>query len=66
LRESLRVTPSIGEFAVTCDKDEIIGDGKYLIKKGSVVILLVKAIGSDPTVWGENVSRVSVAFAIFS
>lgn len=56
LRESLRVTPSIGEFIVTCDKDEIIGDGKYLIPKGSIVNLLIKSIGTDPAVWGEDVS----------
>ncbi|KAB5589304.1 Cytochrome P450 family protein [Ceratobasidium theobromae] len=55
LRESLRVTPSIGEFVVTCDKDEVIGDGKYLIKKDTIVVLLVGAIGRDPTVWGEDV-----------
>ncbi|KAB5590413.1 Cytochrome P450 family protein [Ceratobasidium theobromae] len=54
LRESLRVTPSIGEFIVTCDKDEIIGDGKYLIPKGSIVNLLIKSIGTDPAVWGED------------
>ncbi|GAB1520894.1 hypothetical protein RhiTH_003983 [Rhizoctonia solani] len=54
LRESLRVTPSIGQFTVTPHKDEVVGDGKYLIKKGTTVIVLAGDIGRDPTVWGED------------
>ncbi|CAE6508332.1 unnamed protein product [Rhizoctonia solani] len=54
LRESLRVTPSIGLFTVTPHKDEIVGDGKYLIKKGTVVIVLAGEVGMDPVVWGEG------------
>ncbi|CEL62387.1 NADPH-ferrihemoprotein reductase [Rhizoctonia solani AG-1 IB] len=54
LRESLRVTPSIGLLTVTPYKDEVIGDGKYLIKKGTVVIVLPGDVGQDPAVWGEN------------
>ncbi|CEL60421.1 NADPH-ferrihemoprotein reductase [Rhizoctonia solani AG-1 IB] len=57
LRETLRVTPSISEFAVTCDKDEIIGDGKYLIKAGTVVAVAAGIIGKDPAVWGEDADR---------
>jgi cytochrome P450/NADPH-cytochrome P450 reductase len=58
LRESLRVTPSIAQFAVTPYKDEVIGDGKYLIKKDTVVVVLAADIGKDPTVWGDDVSLV--------
>ncbi|KAL5632425.1 hypothetical protein ACGC1H_005399 [Rhizoctonia solani] len=54
LRESLRVTPSIGQYAVTPHEDEIIGDGKYLIKKGTIVVVSAGDIGRDPTVWGED------------
>ncbi|CAE6431371.1 unnamed protein product [Rhizoctonia solani] len=54
LRESLRVTPSIGQYSVTPHKDEIIGDGKYLIKKGTIVVILAGDIGKDPVVWGED------------
>jgi cytochrome P450/NADPH-cytochrome P450 reductase len=56
LRETLRVTPSISEIAVTCDKDEVISDGKYLIKAGTVVAVSAAIIGKDPAVWGEDVS----------
>ncbi|CAE6503914.1 unnamed protein product [Rhizoctonia solani] len=54
LRESLRVTPSIGQYAVTPHKDEIIGDGKYLIKKDTIVVVLAGDVGMDPAVWGED------------
>ncbi|CUA67141.1 NADPH-ferrihemoprotein reductase [Rhizoctonia solani] len=54
LRESLRVTPSIGQFTVTPYKDEIVGDGKYLIKKDTIVVVLAADIGKDPTVWGDD------------
>ncbi|KAG8730332.1 hypothetical protein FRC11_006965, partial [Ceratobasidium sp. 423] len=54
LRESLRVTPSIGQYSVTPYKDEIVGGGKYLIKEGTVVVILAGDIGKDPTVWGED------------
>ncbi|CEL62386.1 NADPH-ferrihemoprotein reductase [Rhizoctonia solani AG-1 IB] len=57
LRESLRVTPSITQFSVTPHQDEIIGDGKYLIKKGTTVIVLAGDIGRDPTVWGEDANE---------
>ncbi|KAJ1303518.1 hypothetical protein OPQ81_011703 [Rhizoctonia solani] len=54
LRESLRLTPSIGEFIVACDEDQVIGNGKYLIKKGAVVVVMVHTIGRDPAVWGDD------------
>ncbi|KAH7336792.1 bifunctional P-450:NADPH-P450 reductase [Rhizoctonia solani] len=54
LKETLRVTPSIGEFIVTCDEDQVIGDGKYLIKKGVVVVVMAHTIGRDPAVWGDD------------
>ncbi|KAH7322064.1 cytochrome P450 [Rhizoctonia solani] len=57
LRETLRFTPSIPEFAITCDKDEVIGDGKYLIKAGTTVAVAAGIIGKDPAVWGEDVEK---------
>ncbi|KAF8755039.1 cytochrome P450 [Rhizoctonia solani] len=57
LRESLRLTPSIGEFIVTCSEDQVIGNGKYLIKKDTTVALLVHTIGRDPVVWGDDVEE---------
>ncbi|CUA74077.1 NADPH-ferrihemoprotein reductase [Rhizoctonia solani] len=57
LKQSLRVTPSISQFAVTCDKDEIIGDGKYLGKAGTTVSVAAGIIGKDPLVWGEDAEK---------
>ncbi|KAG8773052.1 hypothetical protein FRC12_002757 [Ceratobasidium sp. 428] len=57
LRESLRVTPSIGQFVVAPYKDEVIGNGKYLVKKDAIVIVLAAAIGKDPAVWGEDANE---------
>jgi len=57
LRESLRVTPSISQFAVTPYKDEIVGNGKYLIKKGVPILILAGDIGKDPAVWGDDADR---------
>ncbi|KAG9084508.1 hypothetical protein FS749_005187 [Ceratobasidium sp. UAMH 11750] len=54
LRESLRATPSISQFTVGPYKDEIIGNGKYLIKKDATVYVLASAIGKDPEVWGDD------------
>ncbi|CAE6503919.1 unnamed protein product [Rhizoctonia solani] len=54
LKETLRLTPSIGEFIVTCDEDQIIGNGKYLIKKGTIVAVMAHTIGRDPKVWGND------------
>ncbi|CCO38062.1 NADPH-ferrihemoprotein reductase [Rhizoctonia solani AG-1 IB] len=36
---------------------EIIGDGKYLIKAGTVVAVAAGIIGKDPAVWGEDADR---------
>ncbi|CAE6533625.1 unnamed protein product [Rhizoctonia solani] len=54
LKESLRLTPSIGEFIVTCDEDRVIGDGKYLIKKDTIVAVMAHTIGRDSAVWGDD------------
>ncbi|CAE6527638.1 unnamed protein product [Rhizoctonia solani] len=54
LKETLRLTPSIGEFIVTCDEDQIIGNRKYLIKKGTIVVVMAHTIGQDPVVWGND------------
>ncbi|KAG9088708.1 hypothetical protein FS749_001951, partial [Ceratobasidium sp. UAMH 11750] len=57
LRESMRVTPSIGQFAVTPYKDETVKNGKYLIKKGTPVVVMAGEIGKDPAVWGDDADR---------
>ncbi|KAH7336803.1 cytochrome P450 [Rhizoctonia solani] len=54
LRETLRATPVLPQITVTPYKDELIGNGKYLIKAGAIVLVLTGELGKDPSVWGDN------------
>ncbi len=53
LKESLRMWPPAPAYGVSPLKDETIG-GKYKLKKGTFVTVLVMALHRDPSVWGPN------------
>jgi len=54
LKEALRLKATAPGFSVTPkDKDEIIG-GKYLIRKGQFVMVILDALHTDPKVWGND------------
>ncbi|CAN5125715.1 cytochrome P450 [soil metagenome] len=53
LKESLRMWPPAPAYGVTPLKDETIG-GKYKLRKGTFVTVLVMALHRDPSVWGPN------------
>ncbi|HRJ69274.1 MAG TPA: cytochrome P450 [Beijerinckiaceae bacterium] len=53
LKESLRLWPPAPAFGLHPYKDEVIG-GKYRLKKGSFINILVGALHRDPKVWGPN------------
>ncbi|MGL4557298.1 MAG: cytochrome P450, partial [Afipia sp.] len=53
LKESLRMWPPAPAYGVSPLKDETIG-GKYKLKKGTFVTILVMALHRDPSVWGPN------------
>ncbi|KAH8888031.1 cytochrome P450 [Thozetella sp. PMI_491] len=54
LKETLRHTPTINGFGLTPkDHDELIG-GKYHIKMGETVFLLLAKIQKDPMVFGDD------------
>jgi cytochrome P450/NADPH-cytochrome P450 reductase len=53
LKESLRMWPPAPAYGVSPLKDETIG-GKYNLKKGTFVTVLVMALHRDPSVWGPN------------
>ncbi|CAE6443082.1 unnamed protein product [Rhizoctonia solani] len=55
LRETLRATPVLPQITVTPYKDEVVGNGKYLIKAGAIVLVLTGELGKDPSVWGKDV-----------
>lgn len=50
LRETLRLYPTAPAFTVTAKGDQIIGDGKYLIKNGQHVSVLLAKFHRDPEV----------------
>jgi cytochrome P450 / NADPH-cytochrome P450 reductase len=65
LKEALRLWPPAPAYGISPLKDETIGGGKYKLKKGTFITILVTALHRDPSVWGptpdafnpENFSR---------
>ncbi|MCR8993782.1 cytochrome P450 [Brevibacillus laterosporus] len=53
LQESLRLWPTAPGFELTAREDTIIG-GKYAIKKGEVVALLLPQLHRDKDAWGDD------------
>src|SRR3954465_6696720 len=53
LKEALRMWPPAPAYGIAPLKDETIG-GKYKLKKGTFVTILVLALHRDPSVWGPN------------
>ncbi|KAK9327395.1 cytochrome P450 [Lipomyces starkeyi] len=53
LRETLRLNATIAMIGVEPLKDEVIG-GKYPIRKGEPILLLLAKSHRDPLVWGET------------
>jgi cytochrome P450 / NADPH-cytochrome P450 reductase len=53
LKETLRLWPPAPAFSLAPLQDETIG-GKYRLKKGTFVNILVGVLHRDPAVWGPN------------
>jgi cytochrome P450/NADPH-cytochrome P450 reductase len=53
LKEALRLWPPAPAYGIAPLKDETIG-GKYKLKKGTFITILVTALHRDPSVWGPN------------
>src|SRR5471032_1500108 len=53
LKECLRMWPPAPAYGVTPLKDEVIG-GKYPLKKGVFITVLVLALHRDKAIWGPN------------
>jgi cytochrome P450/NADPH-cytochrome P450 reductase len=54
LKEALRLWPPAPAYGIMPLKDETIGGGKYTLKKGTFITILVTALHRDPSVWGPN------------
>ncbi|KAJ7187242.1 fatty acid hydroxylase [Mycena filopes] len=53
MRETLRLTPTAPIRATTPIEDTTVG-GKYHVKKGAPLVLLLFQIHRDPAVWGDD------------
>src|SRR5215468_4006682 len=54
LKEALRLWPPAPAYGIAPFKDESIGGGKYKLRKGTFITILVTALHRDPSVWGPN------------
>jgi cytochrome P450 / NADPH-cytochrome P450 reductase len=54
LKEALRLWPPAPAYGIMPLEDEAIGGGKYRLKKGTFITILVTALHRDPSVWGPN------------
>src|SRR5579872_7021621 len=54
LKEALRLWPPAPAYGIMPLEDEAIGGGKYKLKKGQFITILVTALHRDPAVWGPN------------
>lgn len=54
LKETLRLNPTAPAWTVAPKKDETVLDGKYEIKEGQSVMIVLDALHKDPAVWGED------------
>lgn len=53
LKEALRMWPPAPAYGIAPLKDEVIG-GKYTLKKGTFITVLVLGLHRDPAVWGPH------------
>jgi cytochrome P450/NADPH-cytochrome P450 reductase len=53
LSEALRLWPTAPAFSLSPYKDEIVA-GKYPLKKGSYITVLLPMLHRDASIWGEN------------
>lgn len=56
LNEALRLWPTAPAFSVYAKEDEILA-GKYPLKKGQEVMVLLPQLHRDKTIWGEDVEE---------
>ncbi|CAK7213051.1 hypothetical protein SBRCBS47491_001671 [Sporothrix bragantina] len=54
LRETLRVHSTIPAIGMTARKDETLGGGKFAVRAGEAITLLLIKAHLDPRVWGDD------------
>lgn len=54
LKETLRLNPTAPAWTVCPKKDETLLDGKYEVKQGQPIMIVLDALHKDPSVWGDD------------
>ncbi|KAF7375722.1 Fatty acid hydroxylase [Mycena sanguinolenta] len=54
MRETLRLQPTAPARGTSALEDTTLGGGKYALKKGDIIILLIGTMQRDPSVWGSD------------
>ena len=54
LRETLRLYPTAPALTLTAKGDQIVADGRYLIKNGENILLLLENLHRDPEVRSDK------------
>ena len=62
LRETLRLTPtitgsSVGPISGTKEDPITLGGGKYIVKPGSTITMVLPKVHRDPKVYGEDAGK---------
>lgn len=54
LKETLRLKSTAPAWTLTPKDEETIIGGKYLVRKGEPLFILLDALHQDPTIWGDD------------
>lgn len=55
LRETLRFRPPASTRSVSPAEDTTIGNGKYAVTPGDIILVNVTQVQRDPEIWGDDV-----------
>jgi cytochrome P450/NADPH-cytochrome P450 reductase len=56
MRETLRLSAPAPMRSTAPLEDTTLGGGKYAVKAGTIISLLIWKIQTDPHIWGDDVS----------
>lgn len=54
MKETLRLQPTAPAWTVTPIKDTTLDHGKYAVKQGQPICIVLHALHRDPAVWGPD------------
>jgi cytochrome P450/NADPH-cytochrome P450 reductase len=63
LKEALRLNSTAPAWTVTPIKDEVLADGKYAVREGQPIMIILDSLHRDPAVWGEDAEEFRLAIS---